>query len=257
MKSKIHEFLISKKHCKSVHQLIFVFILFFGVSAIAQTKEISVGSGVLFNGYTGNVMYRKYKPDFKSALRVQLSTFDLGIESSKPFQTNLYNIGAVSNNLKTNKSYSFGIGLDIGKQKNINTIEKFQFYRGFDVGVSVAINNFKSTENIYTNPKNDTVRVYRASRRESQENNLSINYSQFLGVRYQIMPNLSLSLEPSLSLFLSRNSFISKTKRYSITDQTIEEAQFAETYEPTVKYRMNLNPSAILWISYRFIGKKK
>lgn len=239
------------------NQLIFIFILFLSISTIAQTKEISVGSGVLFNGYTGNVMYRKYKSDFRSALRVQTSTFDLGMQSRKPFQTNFYNIDAVSNNLKTNKSYSFGIGLFIGKQKNMSTIQKFQFYRGFDVGATFASNDNKSTEDIYYNLNNDTIRVYNAVRKESKQRNLSLYYSQFLGLRYEIMSNLFLSLEPSLNAVLTRNSYGYTSKRYSITDQTIEKPRYAETYNPSVNYLFNLNPSAKLWISYRFAGKKK
>ena len=239
------------------NQLIFIFILLFSATAIAQTKEISAGTGVLFNGYTGSVMYRKFKPDFQSALRVKFSTFDLGMESRKPFQTNFYNLGAVSDNLKTNKMYSFGIGLLIGKQKNMNTKEKFQFYRGFDVGFTFAKHNNKSTENIYYNLINDTIRVYNAVRKESKQSDLSIYYSQFLGVRYQIMSDLSLSLEPSINFVLTRNSFGYTSKRYSITDQTIEITRYAETYNPSVNYRFQLNPSASLWISYRFKTKQK
>lgn len=235
----------------------FTISLFLSVLTIAQTKEISVGSGVLFNGYTGNVLYRKFKPDLQSALRFQMNTFNLNYGSKKPLKSNLYNINAVSNNLKTDKSYSFGFGLLFGKQKQMNTFEKFQFYRGYDLGLSGAryINN--TTENIFYTYSFDTVRVNSAYRREAKQTDLGINYIQFIGVQYQIAPNLSLSLEPSLSFNLRRIEFGNTSKRYIITNLTIEDTQNSETFNPRIDYSLNVYPSARLWLSYRFKGKNQ
>ncbi|MCC6721299.1 MAG: hypothetical protein IT243_03800 [Bacteroidia bacterium] len=237
--------------------LIFILCIFLTILTMAQTKEILIGSGVLINGYTGNVMYRKFKPDMQTALRFQMNTFNLNYGSREPFKSNLYNINAVSNNLKTDKSYSFGVGLFFGKQKNINTLEKFQFYKGFDIGFTSAryINN--TTENINYSYSFDTTRVSSAHRKESKQTDLSINYTQFIGVQYQIVPNLYLSLEPSLGFEIKRIVFGNTSKRYNITDQTIEDTQNSETYNPRINYSLKVNPSARLWITYRLKGKNQ
>ncbi len=233
-------------------QILFIFTFFLSVSGMAQTKELSVGTGVLFNGYTGNVLYRKYKPDFKSALRVQLSSYNLSYESSDPFQSNIYNSNAIADHLKKNKTISYGLGLYIGKQKEMSSIEKFTFYKGFDVGFTFSNNNSKRTENIYYNFQNDTVRVYNAVREESKGNDMGLYYIPFFGVKYQLMPNLFLFLEPNLNFALRRYSNQFKSNRYLFTDQTIEDVKYAKNYEPTVGYRLQLNPAGRLWISYRF-----
>ncbi len=234
------------------NQLILIILLFISLFTSAQTKELSVGSGVLFNGYTGNVMYRKYNPESKSALRVQVSSFNLLRETKNPFQTTIYNSNAITDNLKKNTHYSFGVGLYVGKQKEIKVHDKFLIYKGFDMGFTCLNNNSKRTENIYYNLQSDTIRVYSATRRESKQNDLGIYYNSFLGLQYQLMPNLFLSLEPKLSLALTRHSFVSNSKHYSIANETVENPRYNENYEPTVNYQIRLNPIANLWISYRF-----
>ncbi len=237
-------------------QILFIFIIIlFSINAIAQTKELSVGTGVLFNGHTSNIMYRKYKPDFKSALRIQITAFDLSMESSNPFQSNIYNANAIADNLKKNESFSYGLGLYIGKEKEMSTNDKFRFYKGFDVGFTFSNYNSKRTENIYYSYLNDTVRIYNAVRNESKGNDMRLYYNPFIGVQYKLMPDLFIFLEPRLNLTLTRNSEQYKSNRYRISDQTIEDAKYAEKYEPTVSYGLHLKPSAILLISYRFKEK--
>lgn len=237
---------------KSNKQLCLIFAFFLATSSFAQTKELSVGSGVLFNSYTGNIMYKKYKPDLKSAIRISLSVFDLSFSTNEPFKKEVDNLNAISNDLKKNKDYSFGIGLNIGKQNNISKIDKFQIYRGYEFGFYGYNSIDNNTEGINYSFDNDKINVINAAKRTFKKNSINLSNNQIIGLKYEVLPNLSFSLETMISFNISRYSSSEIYKYYSITNITSEVKKSSNNYDPSIFYKFQVIPSAKLWVTYLF-----
>ncbi|MFT4758923.1 MAG: hypothetical protein ACI9XO_001538 [Paraglaciecola sp.] len=124
------------------------------------------------------------------------SNIDLGVVTTSDFETDL--AAAAFYSVLEADYVSFQPMIGIERRRKMN---KFMFFYGFDTGVNLVFNDRRTQ--IQNNNSLGTVLNYTTEK--MLEVGLPLNF--FIGLKYQILPNLSVSVKSSLNNSIYRESF--------------------------------------------------
>lgn len=234
------------------HLLIIVSALL-SFNTFAQKKDLSVGTDLVFDGYSSSILFRKYSNDMQTAKRYRLNNLYVNNELQNGLiNEEITNLTAIDNKLKFYNYTTYSLGFAIGKQKNIYKIDKFQFYMGNNNTFGAIFERRKSSNITYSPDGDKKYKATKATLNIEKKYYINLSRGKFIGAQYNIAKNLFFTVELFANLNLNTTIRRYNYYHYTITDKTEENKDESNKIKPNLNTYIGFGYGANAMLTYQF-----